>query len=245
MTEQPLPGHMTSGVVRVGDTVRRPAGPWTDAVDALLAHLHATGFAGAPRPLGRDERGRQVLEFVEGDARGPREDELADVGRMLSDLHRATADFVPPDSARWQQVIAPDRVELVAHNDTGAWNLVRRPTGEWALIDWDLAGPGSRLWDLACTAQSAVPLVAGRSTADAGRGLRLLVDGYGLEEADRRALPALLTRRVEAMIAMLRAGAASGTAPWDRIWVEDGGHWQDTAAYLAVREREWHSALLS
>jgi Ser/Thr protein kinase RdoA (MazF antagonist) len=235
---------MTSGVVRVGSTVRRPAGPWTDAVDALLAHVHAVGATGAPRPLGRDDRGRQVLEFVEGEARGPREEELADVGRLLRDLHEATASFVPPDGARWQQVIAPDRVELVAHNDTGAWNLVRRPTGEWALVDWDLAGPGSRLWDLALTAQSAVPLVRGRPTADAGRGLRVLVDGYGLDEADRHALPGLLTRRVEAMVGLLRAGAASGTAPWDRIWLEDGAHWQDTAAYLAAREREWLAALL-
>lgn len=31
-TEIPLDGgNMSSGVVRVGDTVRRPAGPWTPA----------------------------------------------------------------------------------------------------------------------------------------------------------------------------------------------------------------------
>src|SRR5260221_6573384 len=61
-TEIPLAGgNMSSGVVRVGDTVRRPAGPWTPAVHALLAHLHAVGFDGAPRPLGVDERGREVL----------------------------------------------------------------------------------------------------------------------------------------------------------------------------------------
>lgn len=29
-------GNMNSGVVRVGDTVRRRAGPWTPAVCALL-----------------------------------------------------------------------------------------------------------------------------------------------------------------------------------------------------------------
>jgi hypothetical protein len=51
--ETPLSGgNMSSGVVRVGDTVRRPAGPWTPAVHALLAHLHEAGFRCAPRPLG-------------------------------------------------------------------------------------------------------------------------------------------------------------------------------------------------
>jgi hypothetical protein len=57
--ETPLGGgNMSSGVVRVGDTVRRPAGPWTPAVHALLAHLHAVGFHGAPAPLGIDQQGR-------------------------------------------------------------------------------------------------------------------------------------------------------------------------------------------
>src|SRR3712207_8027153 len=51
----------SDGVVRVGDTVRRPAGRWTPAVHALLAHLHEAGFRAAPRPLGLDERGREVL----------------------------------------------------------------------------------------------------------------------------------------------------------------------------------------
>ena len=45
-TEIPLAGgNMSAGVVRVGDTVRRPAGPWTPAVHALLTHLHEAGFS--------------------------------------------------------------------------------------------------------------------------------------------------------------------------------------------------------
>jgi hypothetical protein len=55
MTGMEIPlsgGNMSSGVVRVGDTVRRPAGPWTPSVHALLTHLHDAGFDGAPRPHG-------------------------------------------------------------------------------------------------------------------------------------------------------------------------------------------------
>ncbi len=65
--EHPLVGGNVSGaIVRVGDTVRKPAGPWTPAVEALLGHLHAAGFGGAPRSLGLDGAGRQVLEYVPG-----------------------------------------------------------------------------------------------------------------------------------------------------------------------------------
>jgi hypothetical protein len=79
LEEIPLAGgNVSDGVVRVGDTVRRPAGPWTPAVHALLAHLHEVGFHAAPRPLGLDERGREVLEFVPGATVWP--DRFGEVG---------------------------------------------------------------------------------------------------------------------------------------------------------------------
>ena len=59
--EQVLEGGNTSVVVRVGDTVRRTAGHWTPAVHALLDHLESVGFDAAPRALGTDEQGREVL----------------------------------------------------------------------------------------------------------------------------------------------------------------------------------------
>lgn len=54
---------MTSpeGVVRVGNTVRRPRQAGSDLLEALLTHLERVGFDGAPRFLGIDARGRQAL----------------------------------------------------------------------------------------------------------------------------------------------------------------------------------------
>ncbi len=70
--EQPLTGgNVSDGVVRVGDTVRRPVGPWTPAVHALLTHLHEVGFRAAPRPLGIDGQGREVLTVVPGNVVWP------------------------------------------------------------------------------------------------------------------------------------------------------------------------------
>src|SRR5205823_1806197 len=66
--EVPLAGgDVTAGVVRVGATVRRPVQPQTPAVHAFLRHLEAAGFEGAPRVLGIDGQGREVLSFVPGD----------------------------------------------------------------------------------------------------------------------------------------------------------------------------------
>lgn len=66
--EQPLVGGRSSeGVVRIGESVHRPSGPWTETVHAFLRHIRAKGFEGAPEPLGFDESGREVLTFIRGE----------------------------------------------------------------------------------------------------------------------------------------------------------------------------------
>ncbi|WP_035850365.1 phosphotransferase [Cryptosporangium arvum] len=244
--EVPLGGRVTAGVVRVGDTVRRPAGPWTDAVDALLRHLEQVGFRGAPRPLGRDERNRQVLEYVPGETGDPAgtysPSELRPIGAFLADFHRAVADFVPPADASWNRVIPPDRDELLCHHDVAPWNLVRSPRG-WVLIDWDTAAPGSRLWELAYAAQTLAGLRPDRPVDRAAERLALVVDGYGLADADRPALARMLGPRARAMYDLLCHGAARGEQPWLRLWREDGEHWRTTADYLDHHVDHWIRAL--
>ena len=58
---------VTQGIVRIGDTVRRPLRPFSLTVQAYLAHLRDAGFTGAPLPFGVDEQGREMLSFVPGD----------------------------------------------------------------------------------------------------------------------------------------------------------------------------------
>ena len=65
--EQVLASDGVTYVVRVGDTVRRPVRPFTATIQTYLKHLHDRGFHEAPRPLGYDDQGREVLSFVEGD----------------------------------------------------------------------------------------------------------------------------------------------------------------------------------
>jgi hypothetical protein len=78
-------GDVTEGVVRVGDTVRRPVGPHSPLVHALLAYLESVGFEGAPRFLGIDGAGREVLSYIDGEVAGrPRPPWIADETRLAS-----------------------------------------------------------------------------------------------------------------------------------------------------------------
>ncbi|WP_439383464.1 phosphotransferase [Amycolatopsis lexingtonensis] len=253
MEEIPLTGgNVSAGVVRVGDTVRRPAGPWTPSVHALLGHLCSVGFPGAPRPLGLDERGREVLEFVPGDVPWPGrvglllpDAAVVAVGRLVRDFHDAVAGFVPPGDATWQVLIPADGAELIAHHDLAPWNLVvdRR---RWAFIDWDTAAPGTRLWDLAYAANGFALLPEGVRTAEAARRMRLPADAYDLAEGPRRELARLLGPRTRAMRDFLAAQAAAGTEPWRRLWAEGHGrHWGNRADHLDRHHDVWLRALLA
>jgi len=67
--EVPLQAGPTNAglVIRVGDTVRRPLRPTSLATKALLDHLEGTSvFDSAPRYLGVDDCGREVLSFIPG-----------------------------------------------------------------------------------------------------------------------------------------------------------------------------------
>ena len=167
MIEEPLGGNISASV-RVGDTVRRRAGPWTPAIYALLKHLHTAGFEAAPEPLGIDEEGRAMLRFVEGDTHPGWPDPmpawmyedpstLEAAARLLRRYHEAAMSFTPPGGAQWR-VVAPVKHEVICHYDWAPYNAIFRGHEPVVMLDWDSAGPGSRMWDLAVSAYQWIPL---------------------------------------------------------------------------------------
>ena len=215
-----LDGGNTGGAVRVGDTVRRTAGPWTPAVHALLAHLAGKGFSGSPRPLGFDAQGREVLTFIAGETVGSTrpwpawahaEGTLTQIARWMRSFHHAVADFVPPPGAVWRMggQWAPGLV--VGHNDAAPYNAVWRDGRLAGFFDWDMAGPVSAAWDVAFAAFSWVPLHARHVVAGEGftdfegrpRRLELFLAEYGWASS----MPAFLhvvAARIQAHVASLR-----------------------------------------
>src|SRR5271169_497310 len=99
---------VTQGIVRIGDTLRRPLRPFSLTVQAYLAHLRDAGFTGAPLPFGLDEQGREMLSFVPGDVpRSPLppetagDDVLVALAQLIRALHDASAGWAPPPGAVW------------------------------------------------------------------------------------------------------------------------------------------------
>jgi aminoglycoside phosphotransferase (APT) family kinase protein len=182
--EQQLPGGFVTAVVRVGDTVRRTPPPGAPFVRALLDLFERRGWDGAPRFLGTDEQGREVLSYIDGhvawQAGQPAEvsssASLAQVARLVRQFHDLTAG-TPLAAGQ----------EVVCHNDLSPKNTVYRDTGAGlrpvAFLDWDLAAPGARIHDVAFVCWQYLDL--GLSVTDpalASRGMRLICDAYGLPD---------------------------------------------------------------
>jgi hypothetical protein len=238
-------GDVTEGVVRVGDTVRRPVGPHSPLVHALLAHLESAGFAGAPRFLGIDGAGREVLSYIDGEVAGrPRppwiadETRLVSVGRLVRAYDDAAASFTPapdvlPDTTPAELAGLPAAPEyppeLIGHTDITLENVVFRDGLAVALIDFDLAHPVTRADEMFNTMMWWAPLFDPRDVdpplreVDVPRRARMLADAYGLSGTDRERIIEVGMLHTRRGWYLMKYWAQTRGGGWQRMWDEGVG----------------------
>lgn len=200
----------------------------------LLRHLAEAGFDGAPRVLGIDEKGREVLDFVEGEVGHYPLSEpvrsqtaLVSAGRLLRRYHDATADLASRAGTGWQ--FGPlEPVEVVCHGDFAPYNCVFRDAKAVAIIDFDTARPGPRSWDLAYALYRFAPLTDPANgdgfgdTLEQAHRARQFLDAYGASHELRTGAVEALGPRLHALVAFMRASAAAGDESFARHIAE--GH---------------------
>ncbi|HEY2520433.1 MAG TPA: aminoglycoside phosphotransferase family protein [Streptosporangiaceae bacterium] len=232
-----LGGDMTDGVVRVGRTVRRPARPHTPAVHALLRHLEAVGFDGAPRVLGLDAQNREVLTYLPGEvphrplpAYALSEATLTRLAELQLRYHQAVVGFEAPRWARWDGEVTSlvdGPPELVCHCDINLENVIFRPGPDgpepYALIDFDLARPGTRLVDIIQTLRYWAPLAApgdrdpAFADVDVPGRIAVFCQAYGLSYADRARLVPVAVRWMRRSRSTITARALRHGGAWARM----------------------------
>lgn len=180
----------------------------------LLTWLAGEGLGGIPHVGGVDDDGREIVSYIEG--RGvPVDDEivldtvLVEAVGWLRDFHDLVDSYQPDGPRTWRQTGAePVELEpgqIVCHNDPGAYNWIVQSGHFVAMIDWDLAGPGDPIDDLAFLCWTAIPLYRDIGAAETARRIDLVVDAYAewgpltlLDAVERRMTTA--TERIAAGI---------------------------------------------
>jgi Ser/Thr protein kinase RdoA (MazF antagonist) len=208
-------------VRRRGPVVHRPATRNTPTLHRLLGHLADSGFVGAPRPVGFDGEGNEILTFVNGTVRESWNEQsrtpelLSSAAVLLRQMHDATTTFPRNASDRW---LLPERDphEVICHGDFAPYNVAVAEGKVVGVIDFDTAHPGPRLWDVAYAVYRFAPLHAPsnpESVGDLRQQARLAAafcQTYGIA-ADAGLLDTVAAR-LEALMDFMRTQAASGDA---------------------------------
>lgn len=236
----PLEGGAIAEVVRVGDTVRRSTGPWTPEAHAVLRHLEAVGCDLAPRVLGADDWGREILTYLPGETIHAHhldllelDDTLVRAGAFVAELHAALPRH--PDGT------------VSLHGDLAPWNVLV-DGDRWFAIDWDSTHRGEPAWEVAYCLFTFCSLWADRALApaDAVHRMRAFAAGYGLDDVSLAAAMGLVPERCLEVARLLHQRADEGVPGFVRLVAE--GHsamWRANAAHAATHLPAWLDALSS
>lgn len=241
-----------ASAVRHGDKVMRTAGYWTPAVHQLLTHLEQKGFDGAPRALGFDPEGREILSYIPGDAGYFDKTKtvpdalwsdqiLLEAAKQLRIYHDATEGFQHGSDLKWQtEYHGPLASDVICHNDFAPYNCIFRDGHLAAIIDFDTACPGPRLYDIAYAVYSFAPLFSNEkclrvglaSTPDRAHKLLAFCHAYGREYCD--GVVGMIIERLHDVRQMISDRAADGDDRFMRKIQE--GHLKEYDADIAMIE---------
>lgn len=214
---------------------------------AVLDHLQRHDYAAAPRVLGIDEQGREILTYIEGTVVWPDATHLLDASALgaIAGLVRSLHDLgtgLMPASFAWSDFGAdPSEVhEVLCHNDLAPWNLVHTRAG-WVFIDWDLVAPGRRAWDLGWAVLSLIPLFPERTPG--GRELQERLSqfcrGYGVDAFPGDVINVAWERAVHES-QLIHERGRQGLEPYARLLREGhGDSWKATADHLREHAADW------
>ncbi|MFG6147398.1 phosphotransferase [Halobacillus sp. B23F22_1] len=256
--EEKLTGGNVSNVYLSGGTVRRELKPGSTNIHKLLKHLEEKNFPYAPRFLGIDKKDREILTHIEGEAgHYPLKEymwsneSLREIANMLRLYHEAVSDF--PIDESWQPLDhTPPPFEVICHNDFAIYNIIFNDKSPIGIIDFDVAAPGPRMWDIAYTLYTCVPLsrvfysekgkpVYYHSSQHSDRTkerIALFFKSYGNKiEEDYMDI---VVQRLEGLCATIKRKAEENDMAFQKM-IEEGHleHYQSDIKFIREHKHEW------
>lgn len=265
--EEILHGGNVNEVIRIGNTVHRTT-KWSKFVHELLRYLEVQGFEGAPRFLGIDDNGREILTFIPGEVSGNdypdfkpyiwSDNSIIKCAELLRRYHDAVQNFnttlFKGEFENNTLILKGYEEEIICHNDAALYNIVFKDEVPIAFIDFDLAAPGPRIWDIVYMLYTSVPLesfaidhTSGKSipyipevhAAERTYRIYLFFKSYGITPPEN--LKYWTIKRIKALCDTLILGATEGNQAYQKM-IDEGHlvHYENEIIFLEKHFEDWY-----
>ncbi|WP_345773403.1 aminoglycoside phosphotransferase family protein [Paenibacillus sp. 19GGS1-52] len=228
----------------------------------LLIHLEKEGYPYSPRYLGLDEKNREILSYLEGVVPGNiypelegymwSDEVLYKLAKLLRRYHDTTVGFIPNSKSKNEYPVRSLQ-EVVCHNDAALYNVVFKDKLPVGIIDFDMAGPGPRIWDIVYTLYTSVPLAEFEPSQNdhevekynrenhasaRKRRVEIFFDSYGMVVP--KDLQEWTISRIKFMCTTLSERASSGDPAFIKL-VEEGhlAHYEKEIEFLEEHFDDW------
>lgn len=185
-------GRTTTGVVKVGNTVRRPAKRNSEYANQVLAFLEKRHFNHSPRYLGKDKENRDVYAYVEGfvpdDLGDTTDQQLHSFMKIVREFHDVSLDFVEAGTL------------VLCHDDLSPCNVVFRDGYPIVIIDWDDVHPGERWEDLTYILWLWINIGSHLENRNIVSQMSRALKAYGADEATKHDFTDKLVHRMNRLL---------------------------------------------
>jgi aminoglycoside phosphotransferase (APT) family kinase protein len=246
-------------IVIINNAVHRPTGNWTHQVHQLLCYIKKKGFSGAPKPLGFDEYGREILEFLGGTTsdypwtlNAGSMQALVAAAKLLRAYHDVSKDFLKYYPSLYSNWMLPSRhpQEVVCHGDFAPYNIVFKDEKAVGVIDFDAAHPGPRVWDIAYALYRFAPFMNlpkenhCENLKEQILRAKEFCNAYGLDKISRKGMTELMIERLQALINFMFQSAAERNQKYI-LTMEAGDHlkYLTDMAYIQQHKLEIEAGL--
>jgi len=231
-----LNGGREKKIKRDNDKVIRPCNDWTQYVHVFLRYLHSNGFNKVPHPLGKDEKGNELVSFINGNVYNDMlpdylrtEETLKRVAGLLKDYHDNSASYVELLNGDEKWMLLPvEPFEVMCHGDFAPYNVVFENDIPKAIIDFDTVHPGPRLWDISYALYRWVPLMNPENpesfgdVTDQKNRVEIFLDTYGMFYRENTVIENVIMR-LESLLDYIFSESGNGNEDFKKN-VDDGHH---------------------
>jgi hypothetical protein len=219
-----LDGGREGKIKKIGEKVIRPANVWSPDVHKFLEFLIRKGFDLVPKPYGFTENNEEILSYVPGIAYNyplPKifmnDKMIIGAAELLKKYHDIGRDYMGEllGDEKWMlPVVKP--TEVMCHGDFAPYNVTLIDGKPMGIIDFDTLHPGPALWDIAYAVYRFVPFTSPENPDhydnldEQIRKMKLFMDSYGATVGHREELPAMMIKRLTALVDYMTAQADEG-----------------------------------